>query len=259
MNTRPDWKFANTGAGPERGRKTGILLLTGAWFAVLNLLVAAAAPLGRMYMDYPTMPSFTVFACCVLLGVLLAAESILLMLIIAIRRIPGMWKRSLVMLVFGIMPLTCIVFILGPDRIRSPAIHDITTDTEDPPVFSEVKKLRSRDDNPLDYGGEPVAELQQRAYPGIKPIVEGMSREEALSRVVQVVLGLNWKLINADFNTGIVEASDTTKVFGFTDDIVIRVRDAGSGSVIDIRSVSRVGMGDAGANAARIREFIAAF
>ena len=89
--------------------------------------------------------------------------------------------------------------------------------------------------------------------------MEDFSRDEALTRVVQVVLGLNWTLVNADFETGIVEAYDTTRVFGFVDDIVIRVRARGNGSRIDIRSVSRVGLGDAGMNAARIRSFIAAF
>jgi len=259
MTTKPDWQFASTGPDLERGRKTRILISIGVWLAIINLLVAAAAPLARIYFDLPTMTAFRIFFICTLLGLILAAEGILLSTVIVIRRIPSVWKRGLFMLLLGVLPLTVVVFTIGPDRISSPMIHDITTDTDEPPDFFQIRSLRSASDNSLEYGGEEIAALQKSAYPWIKPVIEDMSRDEALSRVVQVVLGLNWTLVNADFNTGMVEAYDTTRIFGFTDDVVIRVRRQGSGSRIDIRSVSRVGMGDAGKNAARIREFIAAF
>ena len=173
--------------------------------------------------------------------------------------VPPAWKRGLIVTLMGLLPLAGVAVFLGPDRLQTPMIHDISTDTDDPPVFAQARKLRSARENSLDYGGASVAQQQHRAYPGIKPITDDLNREEALTRVVQVVLGLNWTLVNADFDTGIVEAYDTTRVFGFVDDIVIRVRAHGSGSRIDIRSASRVGLGDAGTNAARIRRFIAAF
>ena len=47
--------------------------------------------------------------------------------------------------------------------------------------------------------------------------------------------------------------------FGFVDDIVIRVRATESGSEVDLRSVSRVGRSDLGANAARIEAFAEKF
>jgi uncharacterized protein (DUF1499 family) len=51
-----------------------------------------------------------------------------------------------------------------------------------------------------------------------------------------------------------VEATDTTFWFGFKDDVVVRVRAAenGGGSIVDVRSVSRVGQSDLGLNAKRI-------
>ena len=259
MKTKPDWQFADTGPGIERGRKTRIIMLIGAWLAFINLLVAAAAPLARIYLDLPTMTAFTVFFASILIGLLLAAEGLLMIVVIAIRRLSSLWKRGLIMVLLGMVPLTSVIFTIGPERFKSPMIHDITTDMDDPPEFNQARSLRSAGDNTLEYEGEEIAEQQKQAYPGIKPIIEELSRDEALSRVVQVVLGLNWTLVNADFKTGIVEAYDTTRVFGFTDDIVIRVRTQGAGSRIDIRSVSRAGLGDAGMNAARIREFLASF
>ena len=70
---------------------------------------------------------------------------------------------------------------------------------------------------------------------------------------------MGWDLIAEDSSTGMIEAVATTSFFGFKDDVVIRVRSNGSGSVVDIRSHSRLGRGDQGKNAGRIRNFIAKF
>ena len=56
--------------------------------------------------------------------------------------------------------------------------------------------------------------------------------------------------------TGVIEATDTTFWFGFKDDVVIHVRPADGGSRVDVRSLSRVGVGDAGTNAKRIRAYL---
>ncbi|NIN34131.1 MAG: DUF1499 domain-containing protein, partial [Gammaproteobacteria bacterium] len=68
-----------------------------------------------------------------------------------------------------------------------------------------------------------------------------------------------WEFVNVDYDMGIIEAYDTSRIFGFVDDIVIRVSRQGSGSRVDIRSVSRLGKGDLGANALRISHFINTF
>ena len=231
----------------------------GVWVVLIDMLVVAAVPLARMYLDLATMTAFRIFFAGILAGLLLAATGLVFAMVTAIMRVHPAWKRGLVVVLLGLLPLAGVVSFLGPGRLRSPAIHDISTDTRDPPAFFQARKLRSAQDNTLDYGGAAIAEQQHRAYPDIQPIIEDLSRDEALTRVVQVVLGLNWTLVNADFNTGIVEAYDTTRVFGFVDDVVIRVRSEEAGSRIDIRSVSRAGLGDAGMNAARIRSFIAAY
>ena len=79
--------------------------------------------------------------------------------------------------------------------------------------------------------------------------------DDVFDRSEQVVQGLGWEVVNADRAAGRIEATDTTFWFGFKDDVVVRIRPADNGSRVDLRSVSRVGGGDIGANAARIRAF----
>lgn len=260
MRATPNWTYPANTPVPEGGRKARIISSIAVWLTVIDLLAVAAAPPARFYLHLPTMVAFQIFFSGILIGLLFAVFGLLFAIITAFMRIAPAWKRGLIMMVLGVLPAVAVILYLGPGRIRSPMIHDISTDTDDPPAFFQLRKLRSANENSLDYGGAKVAEQQRAAYPRVKPIIEkDLNREEALTRVIQVVLGLNWTLVNADFDTGIVEAYDTTRIFGFTDDIVIRVRSQGSGSRIDIRSASRVGLGDAGMNAGRIRSFIAAF
>jgi uncharacterized protein (DUF1499 family) len=78
-------------------------------------------------------------------------------------------------------------------------------------------------------------------------------------RALAAVEALDWELVAAVPAEGRIEATDTTFWFRFKDDVVIRIRPAGaSGAVIDARSLSRVGGGDAGTNARRLRAFFAA-
>lgn len=139
-----------------------------------------------------------------------------------------------------------------------PLIHDISTDLADPPRFEAAPSLRGEDANPLDRG-QQVDEAQRQAYPDIGSIQSNLSPSEAFERCAATAEQLGWEVYARDEKSGRIEASDTTFWFGFTDDVVIRIRGTNGGSVIDLRSVSRVGRGDLGANANRIRAFAAAF
>lgn len=138
-----------------------------------------------------------------------------------------------------------------------PAIHDITTDTEDPPQFDAILSLRSRASNPPVYGGLQIASQQKAAYPDIAPlIVHGVRQGEYFDRALLAARRLGWTIVSADPKKGIIEAVDSTFWFGFKDDIVIRLRGLTAGVRVDIRSVSRVGISDIGTNASRIRKFL---
>ncbi|MBF0559926.1 MAG: DUF1499 domain-containing protein [Nitrospirae bacterium] len=137
-----------------------------------------------------------------------------------------------------------------------PRIHDITTDTEDPPEFVAIRKLLKSYENSPVYGGAEVSARQRKAYPDIVPLILPVSSAKAFDRALAVARSMRWQIIDADKDRGRIEAVATTFWFGFKDDIVIRIRPQTSASRTDIRSESRVGVSDLGKNAARIREFI---
>ena len=144
------------------------------------------------------------------------------------------------------------------DRVQTvPRIHDITTDTEQPPVFVRVASIRPAGSNSLEYGGPKIAQQQTAAYPEVKPAHRDVDKTTAFNRALEIVKELGWEVVDANPAEGRIEATDTTFGFGFKDDVVIRITEEGpQKSRIDIRSVSRVGVSDVGVNAARILTFL---
>ena len=163
----------------------------------------------------------------------------------------GVWLAVVSLVLAGAMFSIPAGFRLGP---RKPPIHDISTDTENPPPFVAVVPLNTP--GRTDYEGEVLAAQQHEAYPDLRPATLDVPASEAFDRALAAVYRMRWQLVEADEPAGRIEATDTTFWFGFKDDVVIRVRPAADGSRIDVRSLSRVGGGDAGTNAARIREYV---
>lgn len=138
----------------------------------------------------------------------------------------------------------------------APPIHDVTTDTRNPPAFVAVAPLRADAPNPVAYEGEAVAEQQRRAYPDVQPLMMTAPLSVVFDDALAVARDMGWEIVDSDREQGRIEATATTTWFGFKDDVVIRVMPASGVSRVDVRSKSRVGRGDAGANAARIREYL---
>lgn len=137
-----------------------------------------------------------------------------------------------------------------------PPIHDITTDTNDPPVFQAIVPLRADASNPVEYQGAEVAAQQQAAYPDIRPAVLDIPAGRAYERALAAARAMGWEIVDADAEEGRIEATDRTFWFGFTDDIVIRLTPSGDRTIVDVRSKSRVGRSDVGTNARRIRSYL---
>lgn len=137
-----------------------------------------------------------------------------------------------------------------------PPIHDISTDTENPPAFAAVLPKRAGAPNPPEYAGAQVAAQQKAAYPDLRPLRLELPPAEAFGRALQVARDMGWEIVAAQPEDGRIEATDTTRWFGFKDDIVVRVRPEEGGSRVDVRSKSRVGRSDVGTNAGRIRRFL---
>jgi uncharacterized protein (DUF1499 family) len=164
--------------------------------------------------------------------------------------------RALAGLVIGLITVGVPAWFLQTAR-SVPPIHDITTDTEEPPAFETILPLRAQAPNPATYGGPTIAAQQREGYPDIVPADYPVGTDAAFEAALAAARELGWTVVAMDEAGGRIEAIDRTFWFGFADDIVIRIRPSDAGSRIDVRSVSRVGVSDVGTNAARIRAFLA--
>jgi len=154
-----------------------------------------------------------------------------------------------------VVAMPVLLSILGSSGL--PRIHDITTDLDNPPVFEVIVSLRSATDNPLDRKSpDNLAQLQREGYPDLKPLKFNRSKETVFQQALQLAKSSGWQIAAASVDDGIIEATVATPVMGFKDDVVIRIQGIGQISQVDMRSVSRVGMSDLGANAKRIRQFL---
>nr|WP_299244906.1 DUF1499 domain-containing protein [uncultured Halomonas sp.] len=137
-----------------------------------------------------------------------------------------------------------------------PAIHDITTDIQNPPEFVALASAREAAPNEVAYPGESTARQQREAYPDIQPIVLKLSLSEAMNAVEATAQDQGWEI--ADVGDTKLEATATTLWFGFKDDVVIRLNEVEEGIRVDMRSASRLGASDVGTNAERIRNYLQA-
>jgi len=147
---------------------------------------------------------------------------------------------------------------LGVLFYRLPAVNDITTDPVDPPRFEAIARLRPRGANSVAYPGAAAMKLQRATYPDIEPLVVSVSPAEAYEAALAVITKRKWRIVDvrpplAGRREGRIEAVVRTPLMGFRDDVVIRVRAAEDGARVDMRSASRFGTHDFGANASRLR------
>ena len=122
-------------------------------------------------------------------------------------------------------------------------------------TFDAVIPLRPDAANSLER--PPVlAEQQRQGYPDLAPITLSIPSDEAFDRALAAAQESGWQIVTADKGSGRIEATDTTRWFGFQDDIAVRLTPWGTGTRVDMRSVSRVGRSDTGTNARRIRRYL---
>ena len=167
-------------------------------------------------------------------------------------------RRALAAIVAG---LALSLVVAGPPLYywrtvdRVPRIHDISTDTDNPPRYVAALPLRKGAENPADYSAD-VAAQQKKAYPDIAPAMLELPPAQAFTRAERAARAMGWEIVAVAPADLRIEATDTTLLFGFKDDIVVRVTPSGNGSRVDVRSLSRVGKSDFGVNANRIRKFL---
>jgi len=228
-------------------------LTIGKGLALLGAVLLVAGPLGTRLGLWSFVVGFACFAMSGLCGLLALVFS----LVGGSRT--NQWKRAGVVLGVAVA-LLAVPALQLLSAFGAPPIHDITTDTADPPPFVAALPLRAAANamNPPEYGGAEVAAQQHQAFPDIQPLVMNMPPQQAVERVLDEVREFGWDISAAEPAEGRIEAVDTTLFFGFKDDVVIRLRPVEGGTRVDVRSTSRVGLGDAGTNAKRIRRLLAA-
>ena len=152
---------------------------------------------------------------------------------------------------------------------RLPPIHDVQTDWSDPVSFSDsMMATRGDEANPVlvqpiipesakarwpDYAGMPVADAQRKAYPDIKSFIAPVPADILYSAAFATLTAEGIEIVTNDEAGLRLEGTHTSFWYDFKDDVVVRIQPKGEGSQIDIRSTSRVGLSDLGANATRVR------
>ncbi|WP_036181702.1 DUF1499 domain-containing protein [Marinomonas sp. MED121] len=140
-------------------------------------------------------------------------------------------------------------------KMDLPKINDVTTDTETPPAFITMSSFRHAGDNDISYPKE-YAQIQKQSYPQIKPYISDLSTSLVFRQVVDLVKQQGWQIVSLYPSAGVIEATATTPVFWFLDDVVVRVRMVDNKTRVDMRSTSRIGNHDFGKNAHRIEKFM---
>jgi uncharacterized protein (DUF1499 family) len=146
-----------------------------------------------------------------------------------------------------------------------PAINDVTTDLVSPPSFMISAKARAaRGGAPPPVWSAEIGAQQRAAYPEVQPIVVDLEAGQTYQLALRVAGDLGWRVVDSNppnlrvDGVAQIEAVARSLLFGFPDDIAIRIRPLAGQTRIDVRSVSRVGRHDFGVNARRIDRFAAA-
>jgi hypothetical protein len=232
------------------------------WLAVILLALYPLAILAARLDIMHFSNSFLIFIVSALVG--------LLVLLLAIFKLTKGQSGEKTALLIAIVLTALPISVLGSNIIKArtlPFIHDITTDTQNPPQFVAAINDRAEGDHPVTYEGEDVAQLQRAGYSNLNTLELNQPVATVFTQAQAVVAAQGWEVIAMNINEPpfTIEAVDQSFLFGFKDDIVIRMEafttaeqhaDVPAKTRIDVRSMSRVGKSDLGANAARIEGFL---
>ena len=222
---------------------------TTIYFALATILLSAAAVFGHTAGLWSFQPALLVFALAGALGLiggLLGAIGIAVERKIA--KSGNAWKTIVATLICLFVGGNFVGFVSKGASV--PPIHDVTTNLADIPQFVTLNPNNPNPDNWL--------ALHEGGYSDLSTVTVAMSQATALAKAKEAAEGFGWENVTVNAPAGIIEATAVSSWFEFRDDIIIRIRDNAGSSDIDMRSVSRVGVSDIGANAKRIKAFMAA-
>jgi uncharacterized protein (DUF1499 family) len=222
------------------------------WLGRLCLLTVFLGPALAHFFIAAPIAGFGVFLLGVAFGVLAVVTGLLALIVGPV----GSRGATLIGIVLALVVVVGVLLMSGA-RTDIPRINDITTDTDNPPQFVYASTLPDNAGRDMAYPGATFAEQQKAGYKDLGPVTLAMSPDEAFKRVAAAARSMpTWVITREDAEAHALEGYDTTWLFHFHDDFVIEVRPTANGqSVVQMRSKSRDGKGDVGANAARIKAF----
>ncbi len=228
--------------------------------SLISLAAAVLAVAGFRTRALPTVAALLLFGVALLTAVATVGLSVFRLARGGMSGTPPSMTNVAALAIGLVLLLIPTITVIGNRRAAQglPPIHDITTDTVDPPIFVDVVSRRRPGENTLDYGGDVVARQQHAAYPDLRTLVVDEPAPAVFARALAAVRALGWEVAGQDAGAGRIEATDTTFWFGFQDDVAVRIRPDGARARVDVRSISRIGGGDVGTNARRIRTLLAA-
>ena len=252
---------SSAGAFQRPRRRGGLAVSKLALFAMalalLSALMLLAAGLGNRWGLWEYRMAFRLLGWAAWGGLAGGLLSLAAIIWAGLRRS----RRGMLVALVGLLAGTLAFGVQWQMRQRAkevPPIHDITTDTDNPPRFVAVAALRRDTPAGVEYAGAKIAGQQKRAYADIVPLALNLAPADAFARCLGAARSLGWEIDAAVPEEGRIEATDTTMFFGFKDDIVVRITRTAAGSRVDVRSASRVGRSDLGTNAKRVRAFLRA-
>jgi hypothetical protein len=234
-------------ARPTRAPGLGLALFAAAG----AVLAVAVAPLGARIDLWGAGVGQGLFMAALPLGVIAV--------FLAVRGFRGRRLAALAVIVVAVAAASAPARVWLATR-GAPAIHDVTTDLDNPPRYVAVAKLRPSGSNPVAYAGEEVARLQRASYGDVRPLIVTAPPRRALALAADTARAEGWTVVAEDIgfgDLGRLEATDRTFWFGRVDDVVVRVMPHQAGSRVDVRSSCRDDAVDGGRNAQRIRRFLA--
>jgi uncharacterized protein (DUF1499 family) len=246
------------GAGRPAGREPSPLgrklAVAGLTLAILGAVFAIASGLGYRIGLWHFRIGFKILEWASY-GAIAAAVISIAALIVSRAKNPAVLTIAVLGLLIGLVT-AYIPWSYKKTVASLPYIHDITTDIQNPPQLIAAAKLRKPDDHPVAYDGAEIGAEQKEAYPDIVPFVTKASKDQVFQAAESALKDMRVEIVDTNAAEGRLEAVDTTLLFGFKDDMVVRIQQAGENTRVDVRSKSRVGRSDLGKNAKRIRTFM---
>ena len=231
------------------------------WLALLAVACVVLSPLGHRLGLWDIQLAIPIFG----LGVLFAVLAIIFGIVGVVRSnmasVPvGGGSKALISILIAVVTLGVVIAVAVLPAIGKPVIHDVASSPEDAPEFvalAEVHYAGREYKSYIEYN-RMTEGMVSGAYPDIRALLHDKSVEEVFAAAELVAAEMGWEIAEVSIADGRIEATDTTALFGYKDDVVIRVRQSPNGQTeLDIRSASRVGEGDLGKNASRISEYLA--